>query len=309
MTIIDRNFTGALSHDIGDYPEGVVLVIDKPWRWTSADVIRKVKWAACRHFGKKNLKVGHAGTLDPLASGVLIVCIGAACKQAQAIQATSKQYLAGVCFGAVTASYDREKPVEPYSGGGSGARVFTSDNCDGKTGPEGAVKLTAADINAVLPSMLGPQEQVAPLFSAKQVDGKRAYELARKLYAQGGSGTLDESAASLLNIGHIEISSMVLEGLTLSDETLNAPLREGDVSAASSRINVAEVPAGLTVASIRIDCSKGTYIRAIARDLGEKLGTGAFLGSLRRTRCGDFHIEDALTVDDLSVYKRQSELI
>ena len=106
-----------LSHDIADYPDGIVLPIDKPYRWTSADVIRKVKFAAIKHFRKKNLKVGHAGTLDPLATGVLLVCIGPACKRAQEFQDHDKEYVAGISFGATTPSYDLEKEVDrtfPY---------------------------------------------------------------------------------------------------------------------------------------------------------------------------------------------------
>ena len=95
-----------MSHNIEDYPEGIVLPIDKPYRWTSADVIRKIKWAACRHFGKKKLKVGHAGTLDPLATGILLVCIGPATKKAEDLQKSAKSYIAGVSFGATTPSYD-----------------------------------------------------------------------------------------------------------------------------------------------------------------------------------------------------------
>ena len=159
-----------LSHDIADYPDGIVLPIDKPWRWTSADVIRKVKFAAFRHFRKKNLKVGHAGTLDPLATGVLLVCLGPACKRAQEFQDHDKEYVAGIRFGATTPSYDLEKEVD---------RTFPYD------------QVTEEAVRAVLPSFLGPQEQVAPLFSAKSVDGVRAYEMARKLYRNAQKGILD----------------------------------------------------------------------------------------------------------------------
>ena len=100
------------SNNIEDYPEGIILPIDKPYRWTSADVLRKVKYAACRHFGKKNLKVGHAGTLDPLATGILLVCIGSATRKAEELQRSRKQYLAGVSFGATTPSYDLEKDID-----------------------------------------------------------------------------------------------------------------------------------------------------------------------------------------------------
>ena len=128
------------SHDIADYPDGIVLPIDKPYRWTSADVIRKVKFAAIRHFRKKNLKVGHAGTLDPLATGVLLVCIGPACKRAQEFQDHDKEYVARIRFGATTPSYDLEKEVD---------RTFPFD------------RVTEEAVRAALPSFLGTQEQVA----------------------------------------------------------------------------------------------------------------------------------------------------
>ena len=299
-----------LSHDIADYPDGIVLPIDKPYRWTSADVIRKVKFAAFRHFRKKNLKVGHAGTLDPLATGVLLVCIGPACKRAQEFQDHDKEYVAGIRFGATTPSYDLEKEVDrmlPYDG------------------------VTEEALRAVLPSFVGTQEQVAPLFSAKSVDGVRAYEMARKLYRKAQSGTLDPDfdAAALETLHHstitiseielidfaegsesgeVEASAITPRTKTFSPEKrskkfcptslADATCSETIASTASSRINVADTSAlGLPEAHVRIACSKGTYIRAFARDLGEALGTGAHLSSLVRTRTGDFRIEDALTLD------------
>ncbi len=267
--------TGPLSHSIDDYPSGIVLPIDKPYRWTSADVIRKIKYAAIRHFGKKNLKVGHAGTLDPLATGILIVCIGNATKRAQELQDSDKEYVAGIAFGATTPSYDREKEID--------AR-FPLDG------------VSEEALRSVLPSFLGEQDQVAPLFSAKSVDGIRAYERARKLYKAGKP--LSE-AEGLLNTSRIKISGLELlsfDPLALSGE----PTREDlPASAASSRINVIETSGeGLLVAKVRIACSKGTYIRAFARDLGEALGSGAFLDSLCRTRSGNYIIEDALSLED-----------
>ena len=277
MLIINKKYKGVLSRDINDYPEGIVVVVDKPYRWTSADVIRKVKFAAIRHFAKKNLKVGHAGTLDPLATGVLVVCIGNACKQAEAIQAGEKAYLADVCFGASTASYDLEKEVDAF---------FPTDG------------VSEESVKAVLPNFLGEQDQVAPLFSAKQVDGRRAYDYARKLYAQGKA--LDEAAAELLTVNHIDITGMTMVGFG-SSTGLYGKAGTGSQMAegASSRINVSEIPADLPVATILVECSKGTYIRSIARDLGESLGSGAFLSGLRRTRSGHFNASDALPVDSV----------
>ena len=269
-----------LSHHIEDFPEGVVLPIDKPYRWTSADVIRKLKWKAIRHFDKKNLKVGHAGTLDPLATGVLLVCIGDACKKAQMLQDHDKEYIAGIRFGATTPSYDLEKEID---------RHFPFEH------------ISADAVRAVLPAFLGEQEQVAPLFSAKSVDGVRAYELARKLYRQGRAEELDAAAMDSLQRNRIVISE--LELLSFGASVPVAPLDME--SRASSRINVADTSAlGLPEASIRIGCSKGTYIRAFARDLGEAVGSGAHLSSLIRSRSGDFSVESALSLEDaLSLFE------
>ena len=271
-----------LSHDITDYPDGIVLPVDKPYRWTSADVIRKLKYAAIKHFRKKNLKVGHAGTLDPLATGVLLVCIGPACKRAQEFQDHDKEYEAVVRFGATTPSYDLEKEVD---------RSF----------PYGHV--TEEAVRAVLPSFIGTQEQVAPLFSAKSVDGVRAYEMARKMYRNAQKGIVDPDfdAAALETLHHstITIHEMEMLGFTQGQASL-APVRESLVSGtASSRIHVEDTSAmGLPEARIRIACSKGTYIRAFARDLGEALGTGAHLGGLIRTKTGTFCLEEALSLQE-----------
>lgn len=263
-----------LSHSIEDYPEGIVLPVDKPYRWTSADVIRKLKWRAIRHFGKKNLKVGHAGTLDPLATGVLLVCIGDACKKAQMLQDHDKEYIAGIRFGATTPSYDLEKGVD---------RRFPFEH------------ISADAVRAALPAFLGEQEQVAPLFSAKSVDGVRAYELARKLYRSGRLDELDAAAMDTLQRSRIVISELEL----LSFGEASAPAAAAPDGSASARINVADTSAlGLPEARVRIACSKGTYIRAFARDLGEALGSGAHLSSLVRSRSGAFRVSDALSLDD-----------
>ena len=317
-----------LSRNIEDYPEGIIIPIDKPYRWTSADVIRKVKYAAIRHFGKKNLKVGHAGTLDPLATGVLLVCIGKATKLAETLQSHDKEYVAGVTFGATTPSYDLEKEID---------RFFPHEH------------ITAEGIQAALPNFIGEQDQVAPLFSAKSVDGVRAYELARKLYKETGenpeaTSDFDTAAESLLRVSRIHISDLELLSFTATSSNTSGSLseavgewrtdsedratrgteaggpRSGGVSEANVRASVSTLPAsesealktsnassrinvtdnsalGLPRASIRMACSKGTYVRAFARDLGEALGTGAHLDSLQRSRSGIFRVENALTVE------------
>ena len=308
------------SHNIEDYPEGIILPIDKPYRWTSADVIRKVKFAAIRHFGKKNLKVGHAGTLDPLATGILLVCIGPATKRAEELQRSAKQYVAGVTFGATTPSYDLEKEIDA---------LYPRDGVSRRT------------LEAVLPTFVGEQEQVAPLFSAKSVDGVRAYELARRMYREHlrtGSDFNHEQSGLLsrqqINIHGLELldfrdglpsemprragslqanpcpPSDALEGgpqtkcsggMSAQREDLPESSQPGGQtnSGKSNRIHVADISEyDLPTAMIRVDCSKGTYIRALARDLGEALGSGAFLSSLRRTRNGGFTIEDAISLED-----------
>jgi len=260
------------SGNIDDYPEGIILPIDKPYRWTSADVIRKMKYQACRHFGKKNLKVGHAGTLDPLATGVLLVCIGKATKLAEELQNSSKEYLAGVSFGATTASYDLEKEID---------RVF------------GLGKVNEDSVRDMLGQFKGEQMQVAPLFSAKSVDGVRAYETARKLYRQGRM----EEGSDLIRASRITIHSLSLESFT-SGVPENEYLQPVSDASRDPRINVASTKGyELKTALIRVGCSKGSYIRALARDFGEALDSGAFLSSLRRTRCGEFSDAQALSVE------------
>ena len=271
-----------LSRNIEDYPEGIIIPIDKPYRWTSADVIRKVKYAAIRHFGKKNLKVGHAGTLDPLATGVLLVCIGKATKLAETLQSHDKEYVAGITFGATTPSYDLEKEID---------RFFPYKH------------ISAEGVTEALPGFIGEQDQVAPLFSAKSVDGVRAYELARKLHAEGK--TLDEAAQELIRVSKINITELELLSYTdvlveAATDSTNTSENEVEVSKASSRINVTDNSAlGLPRAEIRMACSKGTYVRAFARDLGEALGSGAHLDSLQRSRSGIFRVEEALTIEQV----------
>ena len=244
-------------------------------------MIRKLKWAACKHFGKKNLKVGHAGTLDPLATGVLIVCIGKATRLAETIQKEEKEYLAGISFGATTPSYDLEKAID---------RMYPTD------------RVSEESVRLALKDSVGEQEQIAPLFSAKSVDGVRAYELARKQYRDARKDKtevmedFDHSIAETLHRQIITIYSAEL--VRFLPEGLPAQVPQEGLRP-NPRINVVDTSdLHLPHADIRIACSKGTYIRAIARDLGEALGTGAHLDSLCRTRSGGFRIEDALTVTE-----------
>ena len=311
--IADSSLLGnVLSGKIDDYPDGIIIPIDKPYRWTSADVVRKLKWAACKHFGKKNLKVGHAGTLDPLATGVLLICVGKATRLAETLQKERKEYVAGIAFGATTPSFDLEKAAD---------KTYPID------------KVTEESVTELLPRFLGEQDQVAPLFSAKSVDGVRAYELARRQFKERGKAKtevledFDHSVADLLNVQRINIYELELlsfeanssvaggtvapgrtqpqqalsevEGRSENGRGLGAavPLPNDSGNGPDGRINVADTSGlDLAVATVRIACSKGTYIRALARDFGEALDSGAHLASLRRTKSGGFDVETALSV-------------
>ena len=233
---IDKDNLQPLGGNIDDYPEGIVLPFDKPYRWTSADVVRKVKFIAQKHFHKKNLKVGHAGTLDPLATGVLLVCLGKATKQAEALQTEKKEYIAQIELGATTPCFDMEKEIDctyPYE------------------------HITREMVEAAIPGFLGEQDQVPPVFSAKLIDGTRAYEMAR-----AGEEVVMKPAR--ITIYEMEIVEFELPRLVL-----------------------------------RIKCSKGTYIRSIARDMGKALGSGGYLSGLVRTQSGGFHVGKALSMEDM----------
>lgn len=222
-----------------DFVEGEILAFDKPYRWTSFDVVGKTRWLLCHRLGLKKLKVGHTGTLDPLATGVVVVCTGRKTKLIDQLQNHTKEYVATLQIGATTPSYDLEKPIDA-------------------TYP--AEHITRALIDEVIPTFQGEQWQVPPMFSAVKVDGKRAYELARK-------GQEAELKAKLLVIDEIEVLSFDAETMQLV---------------------------------LRISCSKGTYIRALARDIGERLGSGAHLIALRRTRVGDIRVEDCMNFEQFT---------
>ncbi|MBQ7640016.1 MAG: tRNA pseudouridine(55) synthase TruB [Bacteroidales bacterium] len=234
-------------------------------RWTSADLVRKIKFQLQKHFHTHKLKVGHAGTLDPMATGLLIVCVGRATKIAEALQAHEKEYLARIAFGATTASYDLEQPVDQF---------FPYEH------------ITREAVEAALPQFLGEQEQVPPMYSAKMVNGYRAYEFAR-------AGEEVE-----LRTAHIVISAIELLEYREAG-TADGPQAEA-VQVSEVVRNVknfhtatrSEVPG--PEALLRIRCSKGTYIRSLARDLGVALNSGAYLTALRRVASGDFRLEDEL---------------
>ena len=220
-----------------DFEEGEILAFDKPLRWTSFDLVAKVRWNLCRVLGRKKLKVGHTGTLDPLATGVVIICTGKKTKLIDQLQYDVKEYIATLQLGATTPSYDLEKEID--------ATYPTSH-------------INRELIDKTIPLFLGEQWQVPPVFSAVQINGKRAYEFARK-------GEEVELKPKLLKIDEIEVLSFDEAAMQLT---------------------------------IRVVCSKGTYIRALARDIGQKLNSGAYLIALRRTRIGNTRVEDCYTIDN-----------
>lgn len=252
-------FESHLSHSLEDYPAGIVIPFDKPYRWTSADVVRKAKFQLQKHFNQKKLKVGHAGTLDPLATGMLIVCVGKATKIAEQLQAHEKEYVATVEFGATTASFDLEQPVNQF---------FPFEH------------ITREKVAEALGQFVGEQLQVPPVFSAKAVDGLRAYEYAR-------AGEEVEIRKSLITIHSLELLEFTEHNVMTSDGYEVAEVVRNVHNYHTSGTSDGSRPA----ATIRIRCSKGTYIRAFARDLGQALGSGAYLTALRRTASGPFSLE------------------
>lgn len=232
-----------LSDNPDDYPQGIVISLDKPYKWTSADAVRKIKFLAQKHFRKKNIKVGHAGTLDPLATGILLICMGKATKQAETLQAQPKEYIANIRLGATTPSYDLEKEVDqtyPYE------------------------HITKESVEAVLPRFIGEQEQIPPVFSAKLIDGTRAYEMAR-------AGEEVQMKPAVVTIYKLEILDFALPDLT-----------------------------------IKIQCSKGTYIRSFARDIGAALESGGHLTGLIRSASGGFRVENAVKMEMIDEILRKN---
>lgn len=221
-----------------DFIAGEILYLNKPLEWTSFDVVNRVRRVLCRTIGQKKLKVGHAGTLDPLATGVMIICTGRATKRIEELQYGVKEYVATLQLGATTPSFDLEHPVDA-------------------TYPTGHITLPL--IHDALQRFHGEIWQVPPVYSAVKIDGKRAFDYARK-------GQEVEIKPKLLVIDEIEL-------LDFKPETMQM--------------------------TIRVVCSKGTYIRALARDIGEALNSGAHLTALKRTRIGNVALDDCMEVDQL----------
>lgn len=228
-----------------NFKEGEVLYFDKPLRWTSFAVVNKIRYHISRKLGVKKIKVGHAGTLDPLATGVMIICTGKATKRIEEFQYHTKEYIATLQLGATTPSYDLEKEIDA---------TYPTEH------------ITREMVEEVLQQFKGTIEQIPPAFSACKVDGKRAYDLARK-------GDKVELKPKTLVIDEIELLEC----------------------------NLPEI-------KIRVVCSKGTYIRALARDIGEALQSGAHLTGLIRTRVGEVRLEDCMQVEDFPEWLEQQEI-
>lgn len=214
--------------------QGVVMLIDKPLEWTSFDVVNKLRYTIKRAFGLKKVKVGHAGTLDPLAGGLLIVCAGKATKTIDQIQAEHKKYTGIITIGAKTPSFDLETEVE---------KVADADH------------ISLEEVQNAANQFLGVIDQTPPIFSAKKIDGKTAYNLARA----GKEVKLKKAQVEIMTFDIVK-----KEGVNFHFE---------------------------------VTCSKGTYIRSLANDVGEVLGVGGYLSALRRTQSGDSRIEEAKTVE------------
>lgn len=228
-----------------NFKEGEVLYFDKPLRWTSFAVVNKIRYHISRKLGVKKIKVGHAGTLDPLATGVMIICTGKATKRIEEFQYHTKEYIATLQLGATTPSFDLEKEIDA---------TYPTDH------------ITKEMVEETLRKFVGIIEQVPPAFSACKVDGKRAYDLARK-------GDEVELKPKILVIDEIELLEC----------------------------NLPEI-------KIRVVCSKGTYIRALARDIGQTLQSGAHLTGLIRTRVGEVKLEDCMKVEDFEAWLYQQEI-
>lgn len=217
-----------------DFKNGQILLFDKPLEWTSFQLVNKVRWLIRSHCGIKKIKVGHAGTLDPLATGLLIICTGKFTKRIQELQGQEKEYTGTFTLGATTPSYDLETEVD---------NTFPIDH------------LNEEVLNNAIPQFLGEIEQYPPVFSALKKDGKRLYEYARK----GEEVKIDSRKVS--------ISSFTL-----------------------TRIDLPEV-------DFQVSCSKGTYIRSLAHDFGKAVESGGHLSALRRTKIGDFNVNDSYNLD------------
>lgn len=256
--------------------EGIVLPVDKPRQWTSFQAVNKVKADIRRVMGLKKFKIGHAGTLDPLASGLLLLCIGKATKRIDELQAGIKVYSGTMVFGATTPCYDLERPIDSYY-------PFSH--------------ITPTLIESVLPQFLGTIQQVPPIFSAVKINGQRAYQYARQTGA-------DQPAPSPTP-KEVQIYQFSITDFRPGNPAVESPALPPPDSIPATRLYdhpLGTVPAHLPQADFRIRCGKGTYIRSIARDLGLALDSGAYLSALRREQIGNYTLADALSLDQVEQF-------
>lgn len=265
-----------------DFIEGEILAFDKPLTWTSFNLVKVVRNNLSRRLGIKRLRVGHAGTLDPLASGVLLLCTGKCTKQIDRLQSGTKEYVATVRLGCTTKSFDAEYPIDttyPVS------------------------HITPALVDEALQKFRGSIWQVPPVLSAVKVDGRRAYDYHRQ-------GEEVELKAKELVIDELELLDLHLpeQGVVSANAEEVARMARADIHIKNygrdrEEQEIADAtdvaPEELSYLQIRVVCSKGTYIRALARDIGEALGSGGYLISLRRTRIGDYRVEDCMSLDNV----------
>ena len=280
--VIDAHSSSKLERDLAAYPQGIIFPVDKPYKWTSSDVVRKIKYALRNYFDTKNIKIGHAGTLDPLATGLLIICVGKATKLSESLQAEKKEYIAEFTLGATTPSFDREHPIDA---------LFPTDH------------ITPDSLQRAVSQLKEQTEQLPPVFSAKYVNGTRSYFLARhgeevelkpapikiyetELLATDGDWGLERPSYG----SDAEHNTFMVKKRIASQEDNPVPLYTENSLLTPEQINA------LPRAVVRIECSKGTYIRSVARDFGLSLGSGAFMSALRRTASGGFRVEDAIKI-------------
>ena len=267
---------------IYNFIEGEVLAFDKPLTWTSFNLVKVVRNNLSRRLGLKRLKVGHAGTLDPLASGVMILCTGKCTKLIDQLQAGTKEYVATLRLGCTTPSFDAEHPIDA---------IYPTSH------------ITQAAIEEALSRFRGSIWQVPPVYSACKVEGRRAFDYIRQ-------GEDVELKAKELVIDELELLDLHLpeQGLISPHADEVAKMAREDIHIKDygrdkETYEIAEATnidtEHLTYLQIRVVCSKGTYIRALARDIGQALGSGAYLIGLRRTRVGNIRVEDCLPVENI----------
>ena len=257
--------------------DGIVLSIDKPRQWTSFQAVNKIKAVVRNTYGLKKFKIGHAGTLDPLASGLLLVCLGKATKSIPQLQDGDKVYTATLVLGATTPCFDLEQAVDAY---------YPYEH------------ITRQLLEEALTHFTGTVMQVPPMFSAVKIDGQRAYEYARR---DDPSVTIQPKP---VNIYGIELTAF-REGMKINQNIQSIPNNPITLTTPARNLYKApqgEVPPHLPQVDLRIHCGKGTYIRSLARDLGLHLGSGAFLSALRREQIGDYSVDQALQLDQVASF-------